>query len=80
MAKKREVPLKLITLVCPINLVPKYFVVYWKEELKTENHLSTFVVVGKVNTEIFKSFIKLLFYKQVNFNKFTFCFLGYPIS
>ena len=66
MAKKRVVPLKLITLVCPINLVPKYFVVYWKEEFKTENRLSTFVVVGKVNKEIFKSFIKLPFYKQTS--------------
>ena len=35
-----------------------------KRKVKTENHLSTFVFVGVVNTEIFMSFIKLPFYKQ----------------
>ena len=44
-----------------MNLVPKYFVVQSKEELKAENHLSTFDVVGVVNTRIFKRFIKLAF-------------------
>ena len=32
-----------------------------KWELKTENRLSTFVVVGVVYTEIFMSFVKLPF-------------------
>ena len=39
-----------------MNLAPKYFVVQSKEELKTENRLSTFVVVVGVNTEIFYEF------------------------
>ena len=59
-----EGPLKLIALVCLMRLTPKYFVVWSKEEIKTENCLSTSVVVGVVNTEIFMSFIKLSFYKQ----------------
>ena len=59
-----EVPLKLNALVSLMSLVPEYFVVQLKEELKTENHLSTFVVVGVVNTEIFMSFVKLPFCKQ----------------
>ena len=59
--KKREVPLKLIALVCLMSLVPKYLVVQLKEELKAENRLSTFVVVEVVNTETFMSFIKLPF-------------------
>ena len=33
-------------------------------ERKIKNRLSTFAVVGVVNTEIFMSFIKLHFYKQ----------------
>ena len=53
---KYEVPLKLIALFCLMNLAPKYFVVQSKEELKTENRLSTFVVVVGVNTEIFYEF------------------------
>ena len=47
-----------------MSLTPKYFVVYSKEELKIENCIFRFVVVGIVNTEIFMSFIKLPFYKQ----------------
>ena len=48
-----------------------------KRKVKTENLLSTFDVIGVVNTEIFMSFIKLPFYKiQVNPNNLTFCFLG----
>ena len=38
-----------------------------KEELKTENRLSTVVAVGVVNTEIFMSFIKRSFYKQTDY-------------
>ena len=64
---KYEVPLKLIALFCLMNLAPKYFVVQSKEELKTENRLSTFVAVGVVNTEIFMSFIKRSFYKQTDY-------------
>ena len=63
--KKREVPLKITALDCLISLVPKYFIVQSKEELKTENCLSTFVIAGVANTEIFMSFIKLAFYKQI---------------
>ena len=48
LSKSHEVPLKLITLVCLKSLVPKYFVVLSKGELKTENRLSTFVV-GRFN-------------------------------
>ena len=59
-----EVPLKLIALVCLMSLALKYFIVQLKEELNIENHLSTFIVVGVVNTEIFMSFFKLPFYKQ----------------
>ena len=51
--------MKLIALVCPMSLASNYVVVYLKEELKTENGLSTFVVVGVVNTEIFINFMKL---------------------
>ena len=70
-----EVPLKLIALVCLMSLAPKYFVVQSKEELKTENRLSTFVVVGVVNTEIFMSFIKLPFQKQTGYcQQFNFLF------
>ena len=42
---------------------PKVFRIWLKEELKTENRLSTFVVVV-VHTEICMSFFKLHFYKQ----------------
>ena len=59
-----EVLLKLIALICLMSLTPKYFVVYSKEELKIENCIFRFAVVGIVNTEIFMSFIKLPFYKQ----------------
>ena len=59
-----EVPLKLIALVYLMSLALKYFIVQLKEELNIENHLSTFIVVGVVNTEIFMSFFKLPFYKQ----------------
>ena len=48
-----------------MNLAPKYFVVQSKEELKTENRLSTIVAVGLVDTEIM-SFIKRPFYKQTD--------------
>ena len=34
-----------------------------ERKVKTENRLSTFAVVGVVNTEIFMGFIKLPFYK-----------------
>ena len=44
-----------------MSLAPKYFVVKSKEELKTENCLSTFLVVAIVNTKIFMSLIKLPF-------------------
>ena len=50
-----------------MNLAPKYYVVQSKEELKTENRLSTVVTVGVVNTEIFMSFIKRSFYKQTDY-------------
>ena len=53
-----------------MSLPPKHFLVWSKKELNTENHLSTFVIVGVVYTEIFMSFIKLHFSKQ------TFCFWG----
>ena len=63
-----------------MSLAPKYFAVQSKEELQTENHLSTFVVVGLVNTEIFRRFIKLGFFlfrnKQANVSNLTLCFLG----
>ena len=35
-----------------------------EKKVKTENPLSTFAVVGVVNTEIFMSFIKLPFYRH----------------
>ena len=54
-----EVPLKLTAYVWVMSLPPKYFVGSSKEELKTENCLSTFFV----NTEILMSSIKLPFYK-----------------
>ena len=70
-----ETPLKLIALVCRMSFVPKYFKVQSKEKLKTENRLSTFVVIGVANTEIFMSFIKLLFYKQTGYSQqFNFLF------
>ena len=61
LSKSHAGPLKLIALICLMSLMPKYFVVQSKEELKTENHLSTFDVVGVVNTRIFRRFIKLDF-------------------
>ena len=60
-----------------MSLAPKYFVVQLKEELKTENRLSAFVVVGVVNTEIFMSFIRLPFYKQTDYcRQFNFLLFG----
>ena len=43
-----EVPLKLIALVCLMSFAPKCFIVLSKEDLKTENRLSTFVVAGVI--------------------------------
>ena len=69
--------MELIALFCLMSLVPKYFIVSLKEELKTENHLSTSAVVGVVNNEIFMSLLNFLFTnKQINVNNLTFCFLG----
>ena len=56
-----------------MSLAAKDFVVQWKEQLKTENCLSTFVVVGVVNAEIFMSILPFT-NKQVNVSNLTFCF------
>ena len=49
-----------------------------ERKVKTENHLTTFEVVGVVNTEILKwvSLNFLFTNKLVNPNNLTFCFLG----
>ena len=49
LSKSYEVPLILIALVYMTSLAPKYCVVQSKEELKIENRLSTFFVLGIVN-------------------------------
>ena len=57
-----EVPLKLIRLSKEFGT--NVFGSLVERKVKTENRLSTFAVVGVVNTENFLSFIKLPFYKQ----------------
>ena len=57
-----EVPLKLIALSNEFG--SNVFCRLAEKKVRTENCLSTFAVVGVVNTEIFMSFIKLPFYKH----------------
>ena len=53
------------------------FCSFVERKVKTVNHLSTFAVVGVVNTEIFISFIKLSFYKHTRKSQqFNILFFG----